>query len=489
MSMTLSEFDTWYRKRFHRTSSALTVSFYALSDMLGVMFSIGCGFFLVKIYGWGLLGIKGIINTKSFITYWPYLPGFLFIFQIFNLYPGIYLAPAEELRRFSIGSFVVHGSIILSRYIENNNWDSITAALIISFVFSTVILLASRSITDWILVKTRFGGIPAVVFGSGSTGKLVVDCLLGNVRNGYVPVLILDDEQNGIDEYQGIPVIHDTSIGHEIVSRFNIKMAIIAMQKLDDLKLKHLQNNSISAFRYSAYIPDLSGSTNIWMTVRDFGGVLGLVTSNKLKMPWNRAIKRFMDLAIVIIGGIILLPFLLIIAILIKITSPGPVFFRQIRPGKNGTHFTFYKFRSMVIDAEDRLKVLLESDPQIKDDWEKKRKIKNDPRLTTIGHFLRKTSIDEFPQLINILKGEMSLVGPRPVIDDSEMEKYGESFPNAFSIRPGLTGLWQVSGRSNTNYEERIAYDAFYLQSWSIWMDLWILLKTIGVVIAGKGAY
>jgi Undecaprenyl-phosphate galactose phosphotransferase WbaP len=487
--MTLSEFDTWYRKRFRRTSSALTVTFYILSDMLGIMLSIGLGFFLVKIYGWGLLGIKGIINTKSFITYWPYLAGFLVIFQIFNLYPGISLAPAEEFRRFTIGSFVVHGGIILSRYIEKDSWDSITAALIISFIFSTAILLAARSIADWVLAKTRLGGIPAVIFGSGSTGKLVVDCLLDAVGTGYVPVLILDDEQNGIDEYQGIPVIHDTSIGREIVSRYNIKMAMIAMQKLDDLKLKHLQNNSISAFRYSAFIPSLSSSTNIWMSVRDFGGVLGFVTSNKLKMSWNMAIKRFTDITIVMIGGMILLPFLLIIAILIKITSPGPVFFRQIRPGKNGSHFTFYKFRSMVIDAEDRLRVLLESDPKIKDEWERNRKLQKDPRLTVIGRFLRKTSIDEFPQLINVLKGEMSLVGPRPVIDDSEMEKYGESFLNTFSIRPGMTGLWQVSGRSNTNYEERIAYDTFYLQSWSIWMDLWIMLKTFGVVILGKGAY
>ncbi|MDR2922430.1 MAG: exopolysaccharide biosynthesis polyprenyl glycosylphosphotransferase [Treponema sp.] len=487
--MSLSEFDTWYRKRFRRTSSALTVTFYVFSDMLGIMLSIGFGFFLVKIYGWGILGMKGIINSKSFITYWPYLAGFLAVFQIFNLYPGIFLAPAERLRRFTISSFVIHGGIILSRYIEKHSWDSITAAFIISFVFSTTILLTIRNITDWILAKTRLGGIPAVVFGSDNTGKLVVDCLLDNVRTGYVPVLILDDEKNGIDEYHGIPIIHDTSLGHEIVNRYKIRMAIIAMQKLDDLKLKHLQNNSISAFRYSAYIPALSSSTNIGMSVRDFGGVLGLVTSNKLKMPWNMAIKRLMDLAIVIIGGIILLPFFLIIAILIKLTSPGPVFFRQIRPGKNGAYFTFYKFRSMVIDAEERLKVLLESDPKIKNDWEKNRKIQNDPRFTAIGQFLRKTSIDEFPQIINILKGEMSLVGPRPVIDDSEVVKYGESFLNAFSIKPGMTGLWQVSGRSNTSYEERIAYDNFYLQSWSIWMDLWILLKTFGVVILGKGAY
>jgi len=287
MSMTLSEFDTWYRKRFRRTSSALTFASYVLSDMLGIMLSIGWGFFIVKIYGWGFLGVKGIINTKSFITYWPYLAGFLVIFQIFNLYPGISLAPAEELRRFTIGSFVVHSSIILSRYIEKNSWDSITAAFIISFIFSTAILLTTRGITNWILAKTRLGGIPAVVFGSGSTGKLVVDCLLDTVRNGYVPVLILDDEQNNIDEYHGIPIIHDTSIGHEIVRRYNIKMAIIAMQKLDDIKLKHLQNNSISAFTvqciYSLFILT---QPIYWMSVRDFGGVTWTCNqANKLKMP------------------------------------------------------------------------------------------------------------------------------------------------------------------------------------------------------------
>jgi len=487
--MTLSEFDVWYRTRFRRTSSALTTTAFILSDLLGVMLAIGWGFFWVKIYGWGLLGEKGIINTRSFITYWPYLPVFILIFQILNLYPGVSLAPAEELKRFSIGSFLAHGGIILSRYIERGSLDSITAALIVSFVFSTAILLTTRSVTYRMLIRTRLVGIPAVIYGAGSAGKLVVDSLLSGGRTGYIPVLILDGEHKEVDEYRGVPVIHDTSIGPEIVSRYKIKMAMVAMPDIDEQKQKHILNYSVSAFRYNAFIPIYSSAVNIWASVRDFGGILGLSTSNKLKMPWNLMIKRFTDIVIVIIGGIILLPFLLLIALLIKITSPGPVLFKQERPGKNGKHFTFYKFRSMVIDAEERLKVLLESDSKIKDEWEKHRKLQKDPRLTAIGRFLRRTSIDEFPQLINILKGDMSFVGPRPVIDDSEMEKYGESFANAFSIKPGLTGLWQVSGRSNTEYEERIAYDTYYIQSWSIWMDLWIVFKTFGAVIQGRGAY
>jgi Undecaprenyl-phosphate galactose phosphotransferase WbaP len=486
--MTLSDFDIWYRTRFRRTSSALTATAFILSDMFGVMISIGWGFFWVKIIGWGLMGDKGIINTKSFITYWPYLLAFIFIFQILNLYPGVSLAPAEELRRFTIGSFLAHGGVILSRYIERDSMDSVSAALIVSFVFSTVILLTVRSVTGRVLSITRLGGIPAVIYGSGSAGKLVADCLLGGVRTGYIPVLILDDEPEGVDEYQGIPVIHDTSIGPEIVGRFNIKMAIVAMSKLNDHELKHLLNNSVSAFRYSAFIPSFFSAANIWMSVRDFGGVLGLVTTNKFKMPWNLHIKRVTDLAIAIIGGILILPFLLIIAMLISIDSPGPVLYRHLRIGMNGKHFYAYKFRSMVADSEERLEKLLKLNVEIEREWKNNHKLARDPRITRIGKFLRKTSIDEFPQLINILKGEMALVGPRPIVD-TEVEKYGDDYSRIFSIKPGLTGLWQVSGRSNTNYEERIAYDTFYLQSWSVWMDLWILFKTFGVVLRGKGAY
>jgi lipopolysaccharide/colanic/teichoic acid biosynthesis glycosyltransferase len=142
----------------------------------------------------------------------------------------------------------------------------------------------------------------------------------------------------------------------------------------------------------------------------------------------------------------------------------------------------------MVVDAEEQLELMLESNPQMREEWEKTHKLKNDPRVTKIGRFLRRTSFDEFPQLINILRGEMSLVGPRPVVDE-EVEKYGEDYNRIFSVKPGLTGLWQVSGRSDTDYAERVSFDTYYLQSWSVWLDLWILYKTVGVVIRGKGAY
>ena len=483
--MTLSDFDIWYRTRFRRTSSALTSAAFIFSDLMAVMLSFGWGFFLVRLY---YFIYPGHINFKSFVTYWPYLPVFILVFQIANLYPGISLAPSEEMKRFCIGSVFAYGGIIMSRFIEKESWDAINTAFIISCVFSTIILLTIRSITHWFLHKTRLGGIPTVIYGSGSTGKLVVECLLGSIRNGYIPALILDDNPLGEDEYMNIPIIHNTSVGPEIVSRYNVKMAIVAMPELEPNKLKLLINSSVSAFRYNVIIPNFFNISNIWMSVRDFDGILGFETSNKLKLKWNLGIKRFMDLSVVLVGGLIIMPFLLLIALLIKINSPGPVFYKHKRLGKSGRHFYAYKFRSMVVDSEKRLQEMLENDPEIRAEWEKNHKLQNDPRITSIGKLLRRTSMDEFPQLINILKGEMSLIGPRPIVDD-EVEKYGEDYERIFSIKPGLSGLWQVSGRSNTNYHERVAYDTYYLQSWSVWLDLWIIFKTFGVVIKGRGAY
>jgi Undecaprenyl-phosphate galactose phosphotransferase WbaP len=449
------------------------------------MLAIGWGFFCVRIY---YFIFPGHINFKSFVTYWPYLPVFIIVFQIFALYPGISLAPSEEMRRFFLGSILAFGGIMMSRLIEHEEWDNINTAFIISCFFSTIILLTVRSMMHWFLHKTRLGGIPTVIYGTGNTGKLVADCLLDSIRTGYRPVLMLDDNLLGEDEYRNIPIIHDPGVGPEIVKNYNIKMAIIAMPELDANKLKILLNTSVSAFRYNVLIPNFHNISNIYMPVRDFNGVLGIDTSNKFKITFNVAIKRLMDLSIVIFGGLLALPLLLIIALLIKLTSPGPVLYKHKRVGKNGAHFIAYKFRSMAIDSQERLERLLVSDPEIREEWDKNHKLHDDPRITGLGRVLRRTSFDELPQLLNILKGEMSLVGPRPIVDE-EIEKYGEDYDRIFSIKPGLTGLWQVSGRSNTNYNERVAYDTYYLQSWSVWLDLWIIFKTFGVVLMGKGAY
>ncbi|MFC2966688.1 sugar transferase [Acidimangrovimonas pyrenivorans] len=180
-------------------------------------------------------------------------------------------------------------------------------------------------------------------------------------------------------------------------------------------------------------------------------------------------------------------PFFLIIAAVLKLREGGPILFAHERIGLNGRRFRCLKFRTMVPDARERLEALLAADPVARREWEQTQKLTDDPRISCLGDTLRRTSLDELPQLFNVLRGEMSLVGPRPIVED-EQHHYGENFREYLSVRPGLTGLWQVSGRSNTTYPERVAMDVEYVRNHSLWSDLRILLRTVRVVLFRDGA-
>lgn len=197
-------------------------------------------------------------------------------------------------------------------------------------------------------------------------------------------------------------------------------------------------------------------------------------------------LKRLFDTVLTSLALIILSPIFIIIAILIKIDSKGSVLYRHKRIGKNGKYIYLYKFRSMYSDSKERLEKLLEN-PKIRKEWEENFKLDNDPRITKIGKFLRKTSLDELPQLLNILMGDMSLVGPRPIID-GEIEKYGKDTSKFLSVTPGLTGWWACNGRSCTSYDERKKLELYYVDHRSIRLDFKIILKTFISVLKGNGA-
>ena len=199
--------------------------------------------------------------------------------------------------------------------------------------------------------------------------------------------------------------------------------------------------------------------------------------------------KRCFDILFSIFAIVITLPITIPIAIIIKFTDGGNVIYGHKRVGKNGKIFKVLKFRSMYMNADQKLKDILENDLQVKEEWEKNFKLKNDPRITPIGKFLRKTSLDELPQFINVLKGDMSVVGPRPVVEEELIKYYKEKAELYKSVKPGITGYWQVEGRSDTNYDERIKMDEYYIKNQSFFLDLKIILKTIKIVITGKGAY
>lgn len=201
---------------------------------------------------------------------------------------------------------------------------------------------------------------------------------------------------------------------------------------------------------------------------------------------YNKYIKRGIDIFLSLISLIILSPIFCIIAIAIKLDSKGPVFYKHKRIGKNGKIIYLYKFRSMYTDSKERLEMLLKN-PDIKREWEENFKLENDPRITKVGSFLRKTSLDELPQLLNILKGEMSIIGPRPVIDE-ELEKYGQNKDKFLSVTPGLTGWWACNGRSATTYEDRMKLELYYVENQSFVLDIKCFFKTITTVLNRQGA-
>jgi Undecaprenyl-phosphate galactose phosphotransferase WbaP len=198
--------------------------------------------------------------------------------------------------------------------------------------------------------------------------------------------------------------------------------------------------------------------------------------------------KRVLDLAIAAPLALFLAPLLLLVAALIKLRDGGPALFVQSRVGLNGETFRCLKFRTMVTDSAAVLERLLANDPVARAEWDADQKLRCDPRVTAVGRFLRKTSLDELPQLLNILKGEMSIVGPRPIVP-AEIVRYGAHFNDYCAVKPGVTGLWQVSGRNDTTYAERVALDVAYVRNWSIWLDLSIILRTVPAVLFSKGAY
>jgi exopolysaccharide production protein ExoY len=204
--------------------------------------------------------------------------------------------------------------------------------------------------------------------------------------------------------------------------------------------------------------------------------------------PIGMTPKRIVDIFLAISGIIILAPLLVICFVATVVTSPGPALFRHKRIGFNGKHFDCLKFRTMVTDAPNRLKLLLESDPTAAAEWTANRKLKLDPRVTAIGSLLRKSSLDELPQLFNVLRGDMSIVGPRPVTSE-ELERYSTSVGAYLACRPGITGLWQVSGRSSTTYDKRVACDTFYARNWSMALDAKIVIVTIPSLLASDCAY
>lgn len=474
--MTNEEYKNFFKKNFWRTSSFTSGAAFMLVDALVVMLCIGISFFIINLIN------TSWINFRSFVNYWIYLPPMMAVFYAAGLYPGLVYPPADEVKKFGICSFFVFVGIALSITVEDadDKWPIVTA-LILATPFALILLPAAREFARTVFSKQKWFGVPAVIYVSGNSGDVIIERLLKRQDLGYKPGMIVDSKALIPGEKFGIPVYPPTPETSSLIKSFDIKVAILCDYDRDTTYIN-------SNFRYTIQIPRINDISTISTNVRDFGGILGFSSTHNLTKPISLFWKRFIDLFLLLISSPVVLPVVLIVSLIVKISSPGPVFYGHKRTGKNGKEFKCWKFRSMVIDADKQLEKILAENPEMRAEWEKDRKFTNDPRVTKIGKILRKTSIDEIPQFFNILTGEMSFIGPRPVTEP-ELKKYGNKAQIILSVQPGLSGMWQISGRSDTGYEERVTLDSYYIQNWSVWLDIWIIIKTVYVVLRGKGAY
>jgi Undecaprenyl-phosphate galactose phosphotransferase WbaP len=287
-------------------------------------------------------------------------------------------------------------------------------------------------------------------------------------------------------EMEGIPVFNFECLDQ--IASSGVKHAIVAAPELSQSKFAAVIEQGGYAFPHLILIPNTDFIWKVGAHSRDLMGILGIQVRNNLLDSGSRIVKRTIDLAGSTMLTLFLLPLIAIISLLIVVESGLPVFFFQKRLGRGGRTFHVWKFRTMAQDSTEILECCLASSSELQKEWAEYQKLRNDPRVTRIGRMLRRTSLDELPQLWNIIKGEMSLVGPRPYLD-AQLAKYQALYSAYVKTTPGLTGLWQVSGRNRKTIAERIAYDTYYIRNWSVWLDIYLLAKTVGVVFTGDGAY
>lgn len=307
-------------------------------------------------------------------------------------------------------------------------------------------------------------------------------------RWGLRPVgYVTEDEYIESNEH-ALPCLGTVQDLESVAEQTGIDRALVALSPIDLQELRGEFVRFDTPIQHWIIVPNIEGCPTLWLEWSEASSLPALSMTNRHTQRSANFLKRALDLAIVSTIAILFSPFLAVIAALVAVTSKGPTFYGHSRVGKNGKRFKVWKFRTMVQNADQCLEKYLEEHPELREEWIAKQKLKYDPRITSIGRFLRATSLDELPQLWNVFVGDMSIVGPRP-ITTSEANRYRSIFGHYQNVLPGITGLWQVSGRNDTTYEERIELDLYYVENWSVWLDLYILACTIKTVLMREGAY
>lgn len=477
-----------HRKRVRRLK-------FNAENILIILIDIFSVFFIFKLAGLVRFDIlplfySGLIEKRLSEVWWVML-----VWIFFLLYEGLYTLRAsfwDEIRALWKVAILSTAGVFIIVSIGKLSAEVSRAVILIMGVLSFVLLPFIRMISKKILRNIGFFKRRVLILGAGKTGQLILKALMREPNYGYEVIGFVDDDPEKFGRrIEGIKVHRGIDKALSYSNRAGVEDIFIAMPGAGKERLQGIINHLQHKVERVLFVPDIFGIAVLGTNLQHFSTeeAFALEMRNNLSNPVNIVIKWFFD----IIVSLLLLPLVLLailaIGVLIRLDSPGPVIFFQERVGKRGRTFRCMKFRSMYVDAEERLATILKTDSAARKEWDKYYKLKDDPRITRMGKFLRTTSLDELPQIFHILTGKMSLVGPRPVTREEIDTYYKEMADLCLSVPPGITGLWQVTGRSNASYDYRISLDSWYVRNWNIWLDIVIILKTIRIVIMREGAF
>lgn len=464
------------------------------TELLPVVFVIA-DYLAVLGAAWLAYGLRDFFvqNTALHLSWLSFHVVIPFVYIVFMQAHGLYTKRMQFWRViskiFNASAYAI-AVLICIMYLAQTAGN--TSRLFTAFlcVLTFLFLVAERYILKKILVHIACLQLPVLIMGAGKTAAAVLDYLKEDMGLGYTFIGYLEDYTPEVAVASMMPCLGTFADAEDVIARTGVKHVLIIAPGLSQDRAQDIVYRLQPRVKRIAFIPDMGTLplANMDMESLIDGHIVTCSFRNNLALWYNKVVKRMVDVIGAALGIVCLSPFFLLIAYGIYKDSPGPIIFKHRRIGRNGKTFPCYKFRSMCVDADKKLAELLARDSEARREWETEFKLKDDPRITKSGAFLRKTSLDELPQLFNVLKGDMSLVGPRPIIR-AEVEKYGRYIEDFYMVRPGITGMWQTSGRSDVSYEERVQMDTWYVRNWNVWFDIVLIWRTIGVVLGKKGAY
>ena len=458
-----------------------------LRPYLSPIIFMGADYIAVILTGLISTGIYSLYINPSYIYLWLPLTFLIFLAQAkayATMQPIIYTVR-------NIFYAATYGLIayIVALYFFTD-WMAARSFFVVFWLVLLITLYIERLVISLWLKHSHHLYEDVIFVGAGKTAERALHYFQDDLGYRYHVMGFLDDNPISDKIPDKYKLLGKISEAEKIVANSHVQNVIITAPGMERDKLQQLITTVQPHVRNLSYVPDLIGTPMMGVEAQVLftEEILMLHLRNNLSMRRNKIYKRIFDLVCTICGGLLILPIIAIVALLVAIDNKGNVIFAHRRIGKGGKEFPCYKFQSMVPNAQEILQDYLAKNPEARKEWEESFKLTNDPRVTKLGGFLRKSSLDELPQLWNVIKGDMSLVGPRPIVK-KEIERYGEYFREYAMVLPGITGMWQASGRSDTTYEERVEMDTWYVRNWSVWLDIMYLAKTFTAVIFGKGAY